>query len=224
MNKAHIFIVEDEKKIAAIHNDYLQRAGYQTTTLYDGLNVVEQVQTKQPDLILLDIMLPNVSGIDICKALREFSEVPIIMVTARIEEIDRLLGLDVGADDYICKPFSPREVVARVNTVLRRTLLQSHPITTGLKIDNRKLTVTLHGHTVPLTPNEFDLLSRLASQPGRVYGRQQLLDVINDEDHDTNERAVDSHIKNIRKKLIDIAPQSNYIHSVYGVGYKFDPL
>jgi two-component system response regulator BaeR len=216
-----ILIVEDEPKLAALLNDYLQQAGFEASRLDNGLEVVSRVREQTPDLILLDLMLPGKDGLEVCKEIRSFSAVPIVMVTARVEEIDRLLGLELGADDYICKPFSPREVVARVKAVLRRAgaaAIQAE----GLVLDESRYLATLHGHDLDLTAVEFKLLHFLTLNPGRIYSRTQLMDRIYPDQRTVGDRTIDSHIKKLRKKLAAVAPNEELIHSVYGVGYKFE--
>jgi two-component system response regulator BaeR len=218
-----ILIVEDEPKLAKLLNNYLSQAGYDPECLDNGLDVLPRLQKKMPALILLDLMLPGKNGIDICKEVRSFSTVPIIMVTARIEEIDRLLGLELGADDYICKPFSPREVVARVKAVLRRSAIDKpSEATRGLTLDEERFQATLHGHDLDLTVVEFQLLSFLSANPKRIYNRNQLMDRIYPDQRVVSDRTIDSHIKNLRKKISGIAPKTELIHSVYGAGYKYD--
>ena len=222
MNRT-ILIVEDEEKLAMVMADYLQQAGFNTICLGDGTAVVPWVREHKPDLILLDLMLPGKGGLDICKEIRAFSSLPIIMTTARVEEIDRLLGLELGADDYICKPFSPREVVARVKAVLRRAGDGGATIrATGLILDESRYLATLHGHDLDLTAVEFNLLQFLAANPGRIYGRDTLMDHIYPDDRVVADRTIDSHIKKLRKKISAIYPAEELIHSVYGVGYKFE--
>lgn len=216
-----ILIVEDEPKLAEILKDYLAKSGFATTVLDNGLAVVPHVREQKPDLILLDLMLPGRDGMDICKELRSFSNVPIIMLTARIEEIDRLLGLELGADDYICKPFSPREVVARVKAVLRRSGGATTSQAAGLTLDKNRYQATLHGTDLQLTAVEFKLLDFLASNPGRIYSRDQLMDKIYSDDRIVSDRTIDSHIKKLRKKLAAVEPDKELVGSVYGVGYKF---
>ncbi len=177
-----------------------------------------------PDLILLDLMLPGRDGLEICREIRTFSSVPIIMVTARIEEIDRLLGLELGADDYICKPFSPREVVARVKAVLRRSEKNSASQLTGLQLDEACYRATLDSVELDLTAVEFKLLQFLAVNPGRIYNRQQLMDRIYPDERIVSDRTIDSHIKKLRRKISDVSALKELIHSVYGVGYKFEEL
>ncbi len=218
-----ILIVEDEPKLARLLGNYLSQAGFETDSVDNGLQVLPLVRSRMPALILLDLMLPGKNGIDICKEIRTFSPVPIIMITARIEEIDRLLGLELGADDYICKPFSPREVVARVRAVLRRSGPQAEYVSTGdLQLDGERFKATVRGRDLELTVVEFQLLSFLFSNPGRIYSRNQLMDRIYPDQRIVSDRTIDSHIKNIRKKISGVAPDRELIHSVYGAGYKFD--
>jgi two-component system response regulator BaeR len=219
-----ILIVEDEAATAEILADYLRLESYRTHLLTDGLPVVSWVREHKSALILLDLMLPGKSGLDICKEIRSFSSVPIIMTTARVEEIDRLLGLELGADDYICKPYSPREVVARVKTVLRRVGSSPTPMAAGLQLDESCYRAALNGHDLQLTAAEFRLLNYLAARPGRVYNRQQLLNNIYPDERALNDRAIDNYIKNIRKKISAVSNEGEFIHSVYGVGYKFEKL
>jgi two-component system, OmpR family, response regulator BaeR len=219
-----ILIVEDEPKLAKLLSSYLRQAGYEPDCLENGLDVLPRVRERMPALILLDLMLPGRDGVDICKDIRMFSTVPIIMVTARIEEIDRLLGLELGADDYICKPFSPREVVARVKAVLRRSSNHVAPgVTPLLQLDEERLLATLYGSELELTVVEFKLLEFLSANPGRIYGRNQLMDHIYPDQRIVSDRTIDSHIKNLRKKIAVVSPETEIIHSVYGVGYKYDP-
>ena len=219
-----IVIVEDEPKLAQLLQAYLGQAGYGTHCLVHGLEVVPWVKRHSPDLVLLDLRLPGKDGLEICRELRTFSQVPIIMVTARVEEIDRLLGLEFGADDYICKPFSPREVVARVRAVLRR--LQSRAggeaQYAGFVLDAQQYLARLDDHRLDLTPAEFRLLRTFVMHPGRVFSRNQLVEALYDDFRTVSDRTVDSHIKNLRKKIAALRPDQEVIHSVYGVGYKLD--
>lgn len=224
-NQQTILLVEDEEPLAGLLVEYLETSGFTTTVRYDGTNVVEAVRENPPDLILLDLMLPGMNGIDICKEIRMFSDVPIIMVTARVEEIDRLLGLELGADDYVCKPYSPREVVARVKAVLRRSRSQPAPKEEdrgGLFLDEERYLALLHHVPLDLTPVEFRLLKTLADSPGRVFSRDQLMDNIYNDHRIVTDRTVDTHIKNLRKKLETIHGDDELIHSIYGVGYKLE--
>ncbi|MEJ2200323.1 MAG: response regulator [Desulfuromonadaceae bacterium] len=220
--KGNILIVEDEPKLAELLRDYLHQAGFTSQHLDNGLEVLPRVREQQPDLILLDLMLPGQDGMEICKEIRAFSSVPIIMVTARVEEIDRLLGLELGADDYINKPFSPREVVARDKAVLRRsggaTIQQQ-----GLILDEARYRIILNDKEIEPTAVEFKLLQILVASPGRIFSRSQLMDRIYPDERIVSDRTIDSHIKKLRKKLAQAAPEQELIHSVYGVGYKYEP-
>ncbi len=217
-----ILIIEDEERLASILADYLKAAGFDPLWQAEGGGAVDRVREERPDLILLDLMLPGRDGMDICREVRAFSPVPIIMVTARIEEIDRLLGLELGADDYICKPFSPREVVARVRAVLRRSRPASSP-TRGLVLDQLTMRASLDGRALDLTAVEFKLLTFLHSRPGHIYNRDQLMARIYPDQRVVNDRTIDSHIKKLRRKLEQAAPDRDPIRSVYGVGYKYEP-
>jgi len=219
-----ILIVEDEVKLARLQVDYLQNAGFDTHCLSNGLEVLPWFKANPTDLIVLDLMLPGRDGLDICRELRSFSAVPIIMITARIEEIDRLLGLELGADDYLCKPFSPREMVARVKAVLRRQRTQlTDVLISPLKLDPHSFRVLAEGHEVELTTVEFQLFQALYQQPGRIFSRSKLMDLIYQDQRIVSDRTIDSHIKKLRKKLADVVPDQELIHSVYGAGYRYDP-
>ena len=218
---AHVLIVEDEPKLAALLRDYLGASGYRVSLFDRGDGAVDWVREHAPDAILLDVALPGVDGLAICRGVRAFSAVPILMVTARVEEIDRLLGLELGADDYICKPFSPREVVARVKAVLRRaasaaSLTPDAPIV----LDEERFEVRVRGQVLVLTPIEFRLLRKLSGQPGRVFSRTQLIGALYEDHRVVSDRTVDSHIKNLRRKLADLGEDP--IAAVYGVGYRFE--
>ena len=222
----HILIVEDELKLANLQSDYLHNAGFETEHLSNGLEVLPWLKQRNTDLILLDLMLPGCDGLEICRELRGFSAVPIIIITARVEEIDRLLGLEMGADDYICKPFSPREMVARVKTVLRRLQTQTtdnHFISTKLKLDPPSFRVITDGHEIELTSVEFKLLQAMYLQPGRIFSRAKLMDLIYQDQRIVSDRTIDSHIKKLRKKLDDLLPDQELIQSVYGAGYRYEP-
>jgi two-component system response regulator BaeR len=223
---AHVLIVEDEDKIAEVLRDYLRQHGYATERLARGDEVADWVRTHPVDLVLLDVMLPGRGGLEVCRELRAFSDAAIIMVTARVDEIDRLLGLELGADDYICKPFSPREVVARVATVLRRTMrppgAADRPAAGGLVLDEASWRAMLDGLPLELTAVEFKLLSVLASQPGRIYSREQLMDAMYRDERIVADRTVDSHIKKLRRKIAEVVPDEEFIHSVYSVGYNYE--
>jgi two-component system response regulator BaeR len=216
-----ILIVEDEPKLASLLSDYFRASGYEPQWLSDGRDVISAVQGDPPDLLVLDLTLPHYDGLDICRQLRAFTSLPMVIVTARIEEIDRLIGLELGADDYICKPFSPRELVARVKAILRRaspgaTLFRAP----RLSIDARHYLVSVEGKPLELTPVEFRLLRALAAEPGRVFSRAQLLDHLYADHRVVANRTVDSHIKNLRRKLQQASPEHEIIESVYGIGYK----
>jgi len=227
---AKILIVEDEAKLAKLFADYLSLAYYETVILTRGDEVESWLSSNNCDLVLLDLMLPGKDGMDICKSIRKTSNLPIIITTARVEEIDRLLGLEIGADDYVCKPFSPREMVARVKAVLRRATLNSEPtkenIQQGqeLKLEESKLKVIFKGSACVLTKVEFNLLKKLVDRPSHIFSRGQLMDSIYTEQHIVNDRTIDSHIKKIRKKLVAINFNIDSIHSVYGVGYKYETV
>lgn len=214
-----ILIVEDEIKLAELLADYFKLTEYEPHLIHHGDEVITWVKEHQPSVILLDIMLPDKNGIDICKEIRQFSNIPILLVTAKVEEIDRLLGLELGADDYICKPFSPREVVARVKAVLRRTQT-IHYNTEILKLDEHRFTVEFHNQEVALTSVEFQLLKPLANKPERIFTREQLMQNMYSDQRIVNNRTIDSHIKKLRKKLADISEGKDWIQSVYGTGYR----
>jgi len=223
MTDKSVLIVEDEYKIAELLRDYLVKAGFPATIVDRGDVAVAEARKNKPALILLDIMLPGMDGTDVCREIRKFSNVPIIMVTARVEEIDRLIGLELGADDYICKPFSPREVVARVKTVLRRSGTQTpEPLfkVGPIFMDCATRQVSVNGEDVSLTPNEFALLKALMGRPNRVFSRTELVDLVQGYGFDGYERTIDSHIKNLRKKMAEKIPDQEIIATVYGVGYK----
>jgi len=217
-----ILIVEDEEKLAGLLRDYLRQEGYEVDMLHRGDQVEDWVRTHAVDLVLLDLMLPGKSGLDVCKALRAKSDVSIIMVTARVDEIDRLLGLELGADDYICKPFSPREVVARVKAVRRRARRGDTPAADGLSLNEKSLRAEIAGKDLGLTAVEFALLKVLVAHPGQIYSRDQLMDAMYRDERIVSDRTVDSHVKKIRKKITDVIPDREIIHSVYGLGYKYE--
>ncbi|MCA9779409.1 MAG: response regulator [Candidatus Eremiobacteraeota bacterium] len=224
----HIFVVEDEEQIAKILRDYLVLEGYEVDVHGNGRAALEAFRQKAPDIMLLDLMMPEVDGLTVCKEVRKVSELPIIMITAKAEEIDRLLGLELGADDYICKPFSPREVVARVKANLRRwpgggAAAETPVAARGLEHHPESQRYTYNGETMGLTGTEYKLLALMHASPGRVYSRAQLLDLCYDPDQDVSDRAIDSHVKNLRKKLREVHEGGDLIHSVYGVGYRFEP-
>lgn len=221
-----ILVVDDEPKIAEICQDYLQAAGYEVVTATTGPEGLSAARREKPDLVVLDLMLPEMDGLDVCRTLRRESDVPVIMLTARVEETDKLIGLELGADDYITKPFSPRELVARVRVVLRRTSGDpaSEVIRAGeVTLDRARYEVNLPEETLSLTPTEFEILATLMSQPGRIFSRAQLLNAAHGVAFESYERAIDSHIRNLRRKLERGDGKTNYIITVHGVGYKFEP-
>lgn len=222
MSAQHVLIVEDEPEIADLLRDYLVAAGFTADRLDRGDRVVPLIRERPPDLILLDVALPFKDGLEVCREIRTFSKVPIIMVTARVEEIDRILGLEIGADDYICKPFSPREVTARVKAVLRR---QARPEETRLKAGDLVLCpetreVTAGGLELTLTPSEFELLKVMISRPQRVFSREELVAAVQGYEFEGYARTIDTHIKNLRKKIAAGLPDREVIQAVYGVGYR----
>jgi two-component system alkaline phosphatase synthesis response regulator PhoP len=216
-----ILVIDDEPKIVELCSDYLHAAGYDIITAGDGLQGLAMARSQKPDLIVLDLMLPGMDGLDLCRTLQHESSVPIIMLTARIEETDKLIGLALGADDYITKPFSPRELVARVRTVLKRASgdSTSEVIRAGdLTLDRSRYQAVLPDRTVVLTMTEFELLATMMSQPGRIFTRAQLLNAVRGVSFESYERAIDSHIRNLRRKL----EPGDYIVTVHGIGYKFE--
>lgn len=225
-----IYIVEDEIELAQLVADYLHASGYRTEQCHRGDQAQTWLAKNTPDLVLLDLMLPGIDGLQLCREQRARSHLPIIMMTAKVEEIDRLLGLELGADDYICKPFSPREVVARVKAVLRRTMAvneeanstSAQGATRPVTIDETSLQVTVNGNTIELTAIEFKLFALLYSQPGRIFSRQFILDNIYKDYRVVSDRTVDSHVKKLRKKLHVDDSSDELIRSVYGSGYKFE--
>jgi DNA-binding response OmpR family regulator len=224
----NVLVVDDEREIVEIARDYLQHAGYTVITASDGPQALQAVRARRPDLVVLDLGLPRLDGLEVAKTLRGESDIPIILLTARVEESDRLRGFEVGADDYITKPFSPRELVARVRSVLKRadSTQQSGNIfrLSDLTIDVSRMKVTRESRQVELTPTEFQLLTTMARRPGRVFTRAQLLDAVRGIEIESFERAIDTHIKNIRRKLEPDTRNPQYVLTVYGIGYKFAEL
>jgi DNA-binding response OmpR family regulator len=223
-----ILVVDDEPKIAALARDYLEHAGYAVVVAPDGRAALEAVARAHPDLVVLDLGLPEIDGLDVTRVIRRDSTLPIVMLTARDDELDKLLGLELGADDYLTKPFSPRELVARVRAVLRRVDAAAAPagaqeiIRAGeVTLDVPRMRVDAGGRPVELTPTEFQLLATLAAQPGRIFTRSQLLDAVHGVAFESYERAIDTHIKNIRRKLEPEPRSPRYLLTVYGVGYRF---
>ena len=217
-----IVIVEDEIDIASVVQDYLRHAGYETTHFTDGQSALDSIVATPPDLTLLDIMLPRLDGIEVLRRAREHTAHPIIMLTARIEEVDRLLGLELGADDYVCKPFSPRELVARVRAVLRRTAPGNAPGQGSSQSDAPGLVLDDVHWRASLARREFGLLQVLSRHPGRIFSRARLLELAYDDTVDVTERAIDSHVKNLRRKLGAVTPEHDWIRSVYGVGFAWE--
>ena len=220
-----ILVVDDEKKLVAILKGYLEQAGFAVATAYDGQQALTIFRHEKPALVLLDLNLPQMDGLDVCRTMRKESNVPVIMVTARVEEADRLIGLELGADDYIVKPFSPREVVARVRAVLRRAEgepARAEMLSAGdLTLDLGKHSARLRDRALDLTPTEFDLLAVLMQNPGRAFTRLQLLDQVQGEAFEGYERTIDAHVKNLRQKIERDPRNPRYILTVFGVGYKF---
>lgn len=228
MTAAHILIVEDEPEIAAILKDYMANEGYRTTCIGHGGKVLAFLKNTTPSLILLDLLLPGIDGKHLCREIRKFSDIPIIMITAKADEIDRIIGFELGTDDYICKPFSPREVVARVNAVLRRAATQersSHKIFSSgsIRLDTDTHQTTINNNSIDLTPNEFDILKVMIARPCTVFSRAQLIDQVQGYNFEGYERTIDFHIKNLRKKIASHLPDRKIIQSIYGVGYKLVP-
>ena len=228
MTEKSIFIVDDEPKITQILEDFLKAEGFSTQVLNDGQYAVESILKADPSLVILDLMLPHKDGLTICKELRQESDIPIIMLTARIDEIDRLLGLNLGADDYVCKPFSPREIVARVKAILRRVeILEENKKQPGLNyksisIDMERYQCKVKDQVVNFTPVEFRLLAALIERPGTVLSRDALMNKCYEDERIVSDRTIDSHMKNLRSKLSDVLGEEQVLHSVYGVGYKVE--
>ncbi len=223
--KQHILVIEDEVKIAELIEKYLYLEGFKTSLIHDGNCALDAVNELNPDLIILDIMLPGTNGIELCSKIRQYSDVPIIMLTARVEEIDHLIGFDVGADDYVTKPFKPKELMARVKAILKRRRMPSSKPSTftagNIIVDPSEYKVLVKNEELKLTINEFSLLKILIASPNKVFSRQDLLTMTQGKYFESYERSIDSHIKNLRKKLTQADPDSHYIESIYGVGYKF---
>jgi two-component system alkaline phosphatase synthesis response regulator PhoP len=228
MGSQTILVVDDEPQIVEVVQDYLKQAGFRVLAARDGQTALTMARHERPDLIVLDLMLPGtLDGLDVCRSLRQdpaLGDVPVIMLTARTTEADKLIGLELGADDYVTKPFSPREVVARVRAVLRRAGDGAQPLGVvrvgDLAVDLAHRAVTVDGQSIALTPTEFDLLAALARSPGRPFTRAQLLDLVYDVAYDGYDRAIDSHVKNLRRKIEPDSSDPQYILTVYGVGYK----
>ena len=228
---ARVLVVDDEVQIVQVLRGYLEKAGFSVLSAYDGREALRIADTERPDLVVLDLMLPGLDGLDVCRTLRRESDVPIIMLTARVEETDRLIGLELGADDYVTKPFTPREVVARVRAVLRRAqgtsiaTRQDEIIEIGdLYLDVAKREFSVRGHAATLTHSEFDIMHAMMRAPGRVFSRAQLLEITQGQAYAGYERTVDTHIKNLRGKIELSSRQPRYILTVHGVGYKLQEL
>jgi len=220
-----VLVVEDEIEIARVVRDYLRNAGFEVIVVGDGGSAVASVRSAKPDLLVLDLGLPGRDGLDVAREIRRWSDTPIVMLTARGDETDRVVGLEIGADDYVVKPFSPKELVARVRAVLRRTRTAARGdeiVRAGdVEIDTAKMRVSVGGTQVDLTPTEFQLLATLAREPGRVFTRSQLLDAVHGVAIESYERAIDAHVKNIRRKLEPTPGSPRYVVTVHGVGYRF---
>jgi len=226
MAEPRILIVEDDKKIIELLGDYLKESGFKTSAMTRGDRVIHEVRSNPPDLIILDIKLPGKDGMTICRELRTFSKVPILILTAKVDEIDRVLGLELGADDYVCKPFSPRELVTRVKAILRRTYTEpdESELTAGpITINPERYNVTIAGENLRLTPIEFELLKLMVSRPDQLFTRDDFVSHIHGYDLD-NKRVIDSHIKNLRRKIDEIVPENNLIQTIYGMGYSLNIL
>ena len=221
-----VLVVDDNEKIVSVLTAYLEREGFSVRTAYDGPSAVAEVARRVPDIALLDVMLPGIDGIELTRRFQREHGLPVILVTARSEEVDRLIGLEIGADDYISKPFSPREVVARVKAVLRRSdgprAVGGGIEIGGLRIDPARRSASVDGAEVDLTRTEFDLLAAMAEHPGRVYSRLQLLEIATGDSFEGYERTIDAHVKNLRKKLSEDPKHPRYVHTVFGVGYKVE--
>lgn len=222
----HILLLEDEIELANLVKDYLEAAGFEVSLYHDGLDAYNAFLQRKPHLMVMDLMVPRMDGLTICRKVREQSDVPIILVTAMTEEIDRVLGLNMGADDYVCKPFSPKELVARVQAVLRRLERKAEPESDELfRVDDAQQRVWYKQKPINLTPTEYRLLELFLSHVGKVYSRSQLLDHINPDSFDVADRVIDSHIKNLRRKIMDVTQEDTnheWIQAVYGVGYRFE--
>jgi DNA-binding response OmpR family regulator len=220
-----VLVVEDEIEIARVVRDYLRNAGFEVNVVGDGGSAVASVRSAKPDLLVLDLGLPGRDGLDVAREIRRWSDTPIVMLTARGDETDRIVGLEIGADDYVVKPFSPKELVARVRAVLRRTRTAARGdevVRAGdVEIDTAKMRVSVAGTQVDLTPTEFQLLATLAREPGRVFTRSQLLDAVHGVAIESYERAIDAHVKNIRRKIEPEPGSPRYVVTVHGVGYRF---
>ena len=219
---AKVLVVEDDLQIAEYLVKYLHHSGFRAQVLNSGERVLETVKTEQPDLIVLDVMLPVKNGVSVCKEIRAFSDVPIVMLTAKVSEIDRIIGLEAGVDDYVCKPFSAKELMLRLKAILKRFNVTVNK--QSLVLNSETLQLGFQGNQVKLTKLEFGLMSLLYSRPSRIYSRQQIMDMAYSEEKDIADRAIDSHIKNLRKKIRSLGIENTVIEGVYGVGYKYLPV
>ena len=223
----HILIVEDQIDLASLIQDYLMASDYTSEIISRGGQVLQYIQNHHVDLLLLDVQLPEINGFELCKQIRETSDLPIIFITARVEEVDRLLGLELGGDDYLCKPFSPKELIARIKTILRRISIQSHHVaaeeTKGIILDEDRLILSIFSSKIELTKTEANLFKLLFDSPGKIFSREKILDSIYSDYRVVSNRTVDSHIKKLRKKIYEAYPKKELILSIYGVGYKFEP-
>lgn len=224
--KPNVLIAEDDDQIAAVLVDYLHQAGFDTHRVANGDDALQAVRQNMPSVLILDIMLPGMDGIAVCQSVRQFSQLPILMLTAKTDEEDRLVGLDSGADDYVCKPFSPREIVARVRGLVRRANANASPSgavpSTGFVFGDATERIRWGGDIIPLTKVEERLLRTMATQPRRVFTREALLNILHDEFRDIGDRAIDTHIKNLRRKLKQLVADKEFIRAMYGVGYYFE--
>ena len=221
INELPIVIVEDEKKLAQLLSDYCIDAGYKTLLFHNGKEAQNWLRSNQPRMLLLDLMLPEVDGLTLCQEFRSKSSAPIMMITARVEEVDRLLGLELGADDYICKPFSPREVIARIKSILRRTERSESPLPDGLVLDSLAYKASCNGKSIELSAVELRLFEIMYQRPGQIFSRNSLMDKIYTDDRIVSDRTIDSHIRKLRNKLEELAVDEEIIQSVYGVGYRY---
>ncbi|KGJ97446.1 response regulator [Colwellia psychrerythraea] len=219
-----VLVVEDEREIAAQVAKYITREGYKPIVLNSGEHVIDTVKQELPDIIVLDVMLPIKDGVTCCKEIREFSEIPIIMLTARKTENDRILGLQAGVDDYVCKPFSAKELMLRIQAILKRTGIENKQENSGLQLDKNGFFLKYNGQETKLTNLEFSLLNLLMQKPGRIYSREQIIELAYNNECNASDRAIDSHIKNIRKKVRSLAIEHNVIETTYGAGFRYVPI
>ena len=216
-----VLIVEDEPDLASLLQQFIENAGMNTHIIDNGLEPVDWIKQHTPDIVILDLMLPGKEGIQICQEVRAFSDIPIIITTAKVDELDRLIGFETGANDYICKPYSAKEVIARINSLIKIYNRDSH-VEALLVLDNNRCSIRLHDQEIELSNIEFNLLSLLYHHPGRIYNRESIITLIYQDYRIVSDRTVDSHIKNLRKKLSTLSNGTEYIRSIYGIGYKYD--